>query len=305
MNVLSISGDVHAVTEGSEAHTRMHLLRSMVDAFDVFVWPQKHSVRDLVRAVRKKTYHVVTTQDPFWRGLVAWLLARTYGARLNVQVHADLSGSSRLRRVVSGFVLRRADSIRVVSSTVHAQVERLGASAPVHVLPMYLDLARFRNVERVAHTRPTILWIGRFELEKDPMRAIQVLKEVRAKGDDVVLVMLGAGRLESALRKAAKNLPVEFPGWHPPEAYLAVADVVLSTSEHESWGASIIEALAAGVPVVAPDVGVAKEAGAVVVSRKDLARAVHDVLREKATGTLRLSFLSREDWARRWKESLG
>lgn len=65
-----------------------------------------------------------------------------------------------------------------------------------------------------------------------------------------------------------------------PAVFLETADVVLCTSLYESWGASIVEALAAGVPVVAPDVGVAKEAGATVVPRAQLAEAVVRVLEE-------------------------
>jgi hypothetical protein len=57
-----------------------------------------------------------------------------------------------------------------------------------------------------------------------------------------------------------------------------MTDVVLGTlaSPGESWGASIVEALAE-VPGVAPDVGIAKEAGAIVVTRQDLAGTLCDV----------------------------
>jgi len=184
------------------------------------------------------------------------------------------------------------------------QVSTVGRRAKIHVLPLYVDLSRFQNLECIPHERPAILWIGRFESEKDPLRAIEVLKTVRARGVDAVLIMLGAGKLEAALRKEAKQLPVEFPGWQPPEAYLKVADVVLCTSPHESWGASIIEALAAGVPVVAPDVGIAKEAGAIVVSRSGLAEGVLKVLQDKPSGNLQIAFLDKEEWGRRWKDSL-
>ena len=71
-------------------------------------------------------------------------------------------------------------------------------------------------------------------------------------------------------------------------------------------GASIVEALAAGVPVVAPDVGVAKEAGAIIASRDRLAEAVIEVLRSvrPVRGELKLSPLSKEEWTVAWKETL-
>ena len=66
----------------------------------------------------------------------------------------------------------------------------------------------------------------------------------------------------------------------------------------------MIEALAAGVPVVSPDVGIAKEAGAIVVEREKLAKAVVGVLTSNVKGELKIPMLSKEEWARKWKESL-
>ena len=79
---------------------------------------------------------------------------------------------------------------------------------------------------------------------------------------------------------------------------------MLVTSLHESWGAAMVEALHADCAVVAPDVGVAKEAGATVVARPELGAAVIAILRSGARGRLRVPLLSREEWARRWRETL-
>lgn len=304
MRILSISGDRHILEPGTDAHARHKTMRERVEQLDVFAWPQLHTVRQVLRAARERAYTIVTAQDPFWRGALAWMVARRHKLALNVQVHTDLSAHAWWRRVLARRVLRRADSVRTVSEKIQAQVLSTGTKARVHVLPIYVDLERFRRVERLPHDRPTILWVGRFEDEKDPLRAVAVLREVRAKGVDAVLVMLGAGRLEKVLRKAAKGLPVEFPGWQPAEQYLPFADVVLSTSRHESWGASIIEALAAGVPVVAPDVGVAREAGAIIADRGDLASAVRTVLRDRPHAMLKIAFLDREAWAAKWNDTL-
>lgn len=304
MKVLMISGDKSLLLPESDAGKRLALQRAQVEQLDVIVWPQVHSWREAVHLVRKNRYDVVTAQDPFFRGMFAWKLTWFTHARLQVQVHADLRAQSLLRRLLARFVLSRADSVRVVSKKVESQVRKIGRETKIHILPLYVDLARFQHLERIAHERPAILWIGRFENEKGPLLAIEVLKQVRAQGIDAVLVMLGAGKLEAALRKAAKQLPVEFPGWKLPEEYLRVADVVLCTSPYESWGASIIEALSAGIPVVAPDVGIAREAGAIVVSRSGLAEGVVKVLREKPQGALQIGFLDKEEWSRRWKDSL-
>lgn len=259
--------------------------------------------------IPKGKFDVVTAQDPLWRGHLAAHLAWFFGAKINLQVHTDLSALPWLKRRFATFNLRKADSIRVVSEKIKQQVERIGVHATVTVLPVYIDIEKFKNItHQPQKNKKAILWVGRFEKEKDPLLAITVLEQVRKAGVDVKLVLLGAGNLEKLLRAEAVRLSltdyIEFPGWCDPVEYLAVADVVLCTSKHESYGASIVEALAAGVAVVAPNVGVAREAGAIIASKEKLAEAVVDVLKSNKKGELKLHLPSAEEWAKRWEETL-
>lgn len=252
-------------------------------------------------------YDVVTTQDPFFRGLVGLFWAKRFKARFNVQLHADLRAQSFLKRIIARFVLRRADSVRVVSErlkTVVEQILRRPTSQKVTVLPVFIDIERFKAIVRKPNDQPTIVWIGRFEHEKDPLRALSVFKEVLKEVVDAKLIMLGSGSLGATLRGAARDLPVEFPGWTDPAPYLQRAQVVLSTSRAESFGSSIVEALAAGVPVVAPDVGIALEAGAIVVEREKLAEATLDVLQSKPFARLMIPMFREEAWVQEWKNTL-
>lgn len=304
MKVLMISGDRALLEEGSAAHARLELQRSQVDELSVFIWPQVHAFRDICRAARTDRFDVVTAQDPFWRGLIAWCVARVSGASVNLQLHADLSGEPFFRRALARFMLRRADTVRVVSQKLAVQVRAFGITAKISVLPVYVDINSFKGLMPKSHEQKIILWIGRLESEKDPLYAVQVLREVRSLGMDAKLVMLGSGSLETSLRHAAEGLPVEILGWQDPRPYLQVADVVLCTSRHESWGASMVEALATGVPVVAPDVGIAREAGARIAPRGALSASVAEVLQQGIRGRLLLNLSSAEEWATRWRETL-
>ncbi len=296
MKVLVITGDRRFV----KGNPRFDLQASAVDEFKGLYWG--HGA--LWPKVAHGQVDVVTAQDPFWRGLVAWYLAKKLRARLNVQVHTDLSAQSVARHLLAQVVLRHANSVRVVTEKLKKQVEASGTKARISVLPIYIDIERFKNVERQPHDKKRILWLGRFEEEKDPMLALAVFKEILAAGVDATLTMLGAGTLEQKLRTAADGQSIEFPGWQDAALYLGRTDVVLCTSVHESYGASMIEALAAGVPVVAPDVGVAKEAGAIVAPRNQLAEATIRALQTGERGVLKMPLLRAEEWARRWRESL-
>jgi glycosyltransferase involved in cell wall biosynthesis len=287
MKVLVITGDK---TFGP-GHPRYDLQRSVVDELAVVYWGRG----SLWPALPTGYFDVVTVQDPFWRGLFGWIVAKRLGARLNVQIHTDLSAQNFLRHVVAQIVLRHADSVRVVSEKIKNQINHPRAQ----VLPVYIDIERFKSISR--HPEPnTILWMGRFEDEKDPLFALEILRH----HPGAKLIMLGRGSLETLLHERARGLPVEFPGWQDPAPYLARASVVLCTSKHESFGASIVEALAAGVPVVAPNVGVAREAGALLAPKSGLGVKVAEVLQMGTHGELKLTLPNAHEWARQWRETL-
>ena len=192
-------------------HPRFDLQAGAVEHLEVLYWgpgalwgtPQGD-----LPAGKGRFFEVVSTQDPFFRGLFGWFWARRLKAQLNVQVHADLSVQNFLKRLLARFVLRRADSVRVVSEKLKAQVEALNVRAHITILPVYIDVARFKSVVREPDTQPTILWVGRFENEKDPLLALHVFKEVREKGIDARFVMLGAGALEVRLTEMTPSTAI-------------------------------------------------------------------------------------------------
>lgn len=293
MKVLMISGDKRF----KPGNSRYDLQHAHVDELKVYVWPHEGLLAPLFA---RGSYDVVTAQDPLLRGALAWCVAKKIGARLNIQVHMDLRSLSWWKHILAQVVLRHADTVRAVTHKIKNQIK---TKARVSVLPVFVDISRFTNLVR-RPARNTILWVGRFEDEKDPLTALWVLKKVRAAGVDAKLVMLGTGSLEQKLREHAEGLPVEFAGWDDPANYFPKASVVLCTSKHESYGASIIEALAAGVPVVSPDVGVAREAGALTVSRDRMPGVVAEALRSGARAELKLALLTEKEWVKAWRESL-
>ncbi|MES2006825.1 MAG: glycosyltransferase [Patescibacteria group bacterium] len=304
MRVLMISGDKNFTREGTSAYERFMLQASEVEKLELIVWPQQFFKPFFVRG----QFDVVTSQDPFWRGLAALLAAARTGAKLNIQVHADLHAQSKIKQLLARFVLRRADSVRVVSKRLEARAAEI-TGAPIYVLPVFIDIEQFSHIQKeTGKSTANILWIGRFEEEKDPLASLEVLRVVREAGIDARLIMLGSGSLKESIRAKAVHLGVsshvEFAGWQDPLAYLKKADVVLCTSRAESYGASIIEALASGIATVAPDVGIAREAGAIIAPREQLAQKTIEVLMQHTKGHLALSLPNAQEWAAKWKQSL-
>jgi len=72
---------------------------------------------------------------------------------------------------------------------------------------------------------------------------------------------------------------VFFEGLQNAAPYYKLADLVLVTSRYEGFGAVIVEALSAGKPVLSTDVGIAKEAGAIITSSEQYSKALTEWFR--------------------------
>lgn len=101
-------------------------------------------------------------------------------------------------------------------------------------------------------------FIGRITKIKRPDRFLDVVSELNHRGVPVHFIVAGAGDLldYSKERSAKENLPVTFLGWREDiENVLAVADMVLLTSDNEGTPLSLIQAGMARLPIVATKVG--------------------------------------------------
>lgn len=235
---------------------------------------------------------VVTVQDPFETGLIGWVIARIRGAGFHAQVHTDLFSLefsrgivNRARILLAGFVLRRADRIRVVSERIKNGIQhRYAPQAPITVLPIFVDIERFKNARagdiagRFSKFELKFLVVARLELEKNVALAIESF--AAAAPQNACLIILNEGSEKKRLQQlvSARGLSdrVFFEGRQDPASYYALTDLLLVPSHFEGYGLVIVEALAAGKPVLSTDVGVAKEAGAIVTSPEKFADALRE-----------------------------
>jgi len=171
--------------------------------------------------------------------------------------------------------LRHADAVTVASRTLQAIVWSLGVPPErVHYLPNGAEPARRGDGLAVRRRfslegRCVLLLYTRFA-EFDPARAVSVLRGVRAEAPEVVLLVVGQAlaseddsRFDRAVRDEGLMGHVVRAGWVPATEvpdYLAAADAALfpyddTLVNRSKCSAKLIELLAAGVPVVADDVG--------------------------------------------------
>jgi glycosyltransferase involved in cell wall biosynthesis len=130
----------------------------------------------------------------------------------------------------------------------------IGRGRPVvDILPgaRALDLPTRRAAREhfgLADDEFTVAWVGRMTRQKNPDRALETARLM----PDTTWLMAGDGDLLDEVKTAAPR-NVRFLGWTDPGPVLAAADVYVHTADWEGFPYSVIEALQAGLRVVATD----------------------------------------------------
>jgi phosphatidylinositol alpha-mannosyltransferase len=132
------------------------------------------------------------------------------------------------------------------------------------VIPNGVDVERFRQAEPIERWRDgtkNILFVGRLENRKGVMDLLKAYRLVRKAGCDCRLLLAGAGPLEKQVRRyllTRRTGGVELLGRvsdAEKDRLFATADVfVAPATGRESFGIVLLEAMAAGTPIVASDI---------------------------------------------------
>lgn len=200
-------------------------------------------------------------EEPDRSGYVRYAATR-YGNLID----AFSATSEQLKTAITAYDIP-SSRVEVIYSGVDGEQE----FNPAHVEP--LDLPGSAET-------PRILWPGRLVEQKDPMLTLEVLAGVRERGGRFVLDIVGDGHLAPAARARAEELGVaDSIHWHPASQEMArwyrSSDLLLMTSVFEGVPYVIYEALAMGVPVIAPALAgnlefMDADSGALVQPRDDV-----------------------------------
>jgi glycosyltransferase involved in cell wall biosynthesis len=198
--------------------------------------------------------------------------ARAAGAPLVVHTEHGKHYTVRRRTRWLGWLAGRyAARFFCVSDDIAAEVRkhRIVPAEKVHVVYNGINAERFRGrggAEGVRQTLgippgvPVLGTIGRLTEVKRQDLLIHAFSQVRRHVPDAHLVLVGDGPLRTDLDQLVARLGLEgavhFAGYQAdPERYLSVMDAFVLTSRSEGMPLVILEAWAAGVPVVASAVG--------------------------------------------------
>jgi len=181
----------------------------------------------------------------------------------------------RLTGGVNRFVFRHSDRVVVNSEAGRLFTSRFYRVPPdrIDVIPNGVDVNRFSSPADAAATRaavglpmnaPVAGFIGRASAEKRLELFLEVARVVASRFPETHFLVVGDGPLLSEMKKRALETGIGhktvFTGSRDDvPALLAAMDLLVLTSSQEGLPNAVLEAMAAGRPVVATDVGGCRE----------------------------------------------
>lgn len=161
-----------------------------------------------------------------------------------------------------GDLYRRFDAIWSLSENGGAAKLRALGVPDVAVVPLGFEVGEFGPERRdlrlrrsigVADHDPLLIYAGRLDLEKKPQIVAEAFQKLPAKLN-ATLLLVGDGPLREQLEELGKTHRIITPGYVRDRGllarWLASADIYVSGMADETFGISIIEAQASGLPVV-------------------------------------------------------
>lgn len=222
------------------------------------------TLRKLIRYMKVNRLDVLHTHNHLVHhyGALAGVLTRT---RTVSTLHgsSSLTLAPRWTQLLYRFSCRLSDAVVGVCDDVAETLQRHLRLPPslVHVVENGIDLSPFLSVRREAPSSGVVFGtMGRLEAIKDHSTLLQAFAAVKSRHPRVQLRILGDGSLRQMLEQQARELAmqdaVHFEGFsRDTSTFLGKLDVYVISSKSEGLPLSLLEALAAGLPVAATAVG--------------------------------------------------
>lgn len=156
------------------------------------------------------------------------------------------------------YAFRKADIVQPLSAYLAKWARARHFKGPIEIIPNGVDVKRFLG-DSTPHDGVVLITTSRL-VEKNAVD--DIIRALALLPDTMRLQVLGVGHQEPALRVLASELGVasrvEFLGHVDHKilpSYLHAADIFIRPSRSEGFGASFMEAMASGIPVIATQEG--------------------------------------------------
>jgi phosphatidylinositol alpha-mannosyltransferase len=221
--------------------------------------------QSLVRQMlERERFDVLHFHEPFVPFLSLVLLRESQSINVaTFHAFAGWSPAYEFGKRMLGHFARRLHGRIAVSAAARHFIDRY-FPGDYKVIPNGVDVGRFSHAQPITRYRDgtlNIFFLGRFESRKGVMYLLKAYRQLRKRGYDCRLLLGGTGPQEREVRRyiATRRLQgVELLGRigdADTARYYATADVFVSPATgQESMGIVLLEAMAAGKPIVCSDI---------------------------------------------------
>ena len=239
-------------------------------------------VRTIVRLIKDFEIDLLRGNDPFWMGFFAYLGSRFCKVPYCVSIHADYDrrieldksisistvfGSYGLAKRLERLVLSRASLVLPIRQSLAVKASQNGAlSKRTRIIPHGIDLSAFnrpptsdiRGWLEIDPSKKIVSFVGRLSLENYVDDVLKIAESLAHKREDFMLVMIGGGKEETRLKAVVAGDPVLAQCVRMVGFQSRAVCVDVRRASYASLclmaGFSLIEACAAGRPVISYDV---------------------------------------------------
>ena len=237
------------------------------------------SIKRLAQDLGKKQFDLIHIQTPFVAHYAAVSLAKELGLPTVVTYHTffeeylyhyvpflPAAWMRGLARRFSRTQCNAVDAIVVPSSAMMQTLKNYGVEKPMHIIPTGIPEEMFINGEReafrkrhgIAEMAPVALFVGRVAFEKNVEFLLEAVRHARKEIQDILLIVAGEGpalkSIEKQLRAWRLGENVKLIGYMDRQKQLkdcySAADAFVFASRTETQGLVLLEAMAAGLPVI-------------------------------------------------------
>lgn len=241
---------------------------------NIFLWR-------IVKQLRQFKPDIIHVHHPFWLGSLGLFLARrlnipavyTYHTRLEHYAHFVPLPGALFRNLISHALIKRfankCDAVIVPTYSAEEYLRMIGVRSAISVQPTGInhqafqvesgeDAQALRDKFNIAN-HIVLISVSRLSSEKNIDFMIDALAELKRNSSmPFQMLMIGDGHQRQRLQKKIDDLHlrdnITLTGPVPPEnmaLYYGLGDIFVFASKSETQGMVILEAMAAGLPVVA------------------------------------------------------
>lgn len=216
-------------------------------------------VKTVFRCLNEFKPHVINTHLTPHLYAVPWGIMHNVPVIITAHTKPNMAFVKKIEPLIKWGVRRKRVSIVAVSQE-NLQLMNTylpGCESQCHCINNGIDIDSF---EKRVHEKFTFINVARQDDNKNQAAILRSFAELYRNNTNLRLILLGDGPCHEKLCELSKELNaqdgVEIPGSVANVAdYYAMSDVYVQASHREAMPMSVLEAMAAGLPILSSDIG--------------------------------------------------